>query len=102
MSNHREYEKEYKVQAVNLAKQFGSTKADEELQILVNRYTDEWEKQKWNHQSGSWQSIYPCCIQFLTSPDIFFPPLLILPWLNVFCLIYYNRSSLPFTCLFPF
>lgn len=36
MSNHREYEKEYKLQAVNLAKQIGSTKAAEELQIPIN------------------------------------------------------------------
>ena len=31
MSENREYEKEYKVQAVKLAKQIGSTKAAEEL-----------------------------------------------------------------------
>lgn len=36
MSENREYEKEYKVQAVKLAKQIGSTKAAEELQIPVN------------------------------------------------------------------
>ena len=36
MSEKREYEKEYKVQAVKLAKKIGSTKAAEELQIPVN------------------------------------------------------------------
>ena len=36
MSNNREYEKKYKLQAVKLAKQIGSIKAAEELQIPVN------------------------------------------------------------------
>ena len=40
MSENREYEKEYKVQAVKLAKQIGSTKAAEELQIRSIRCTD--------------------------------------------------------------
>ena len=36
MSENREYQKEYKVQAVRLAKQIGLAKAAEELQIPVN------------------------------------------------------------------
>ena len=36
MLEKREYEKEYKVKAVKLAKQIGSAKAAEELQIPVN------------------------------------------------------------------
>lgn len=36
MSKKREYDKEYKVQAVKFAKNLGSAKAEEELQIPVN------------------------------------------------------------------
>ena len=36
MSKKREYDEEYKVQAVRLAKNLGSAKAAEELQIPVN------------------------------------------------------------------
>ena len=36
MSKKREYDKEYKVQAVKFAKNLGSAKAAEELQIPVN------------------------------------------------------------------
>ena len=36
MSKKREYDEEYKVQAVKLAKNLGSAKAAEELQIPVN------------------------------------------------------------------
>ena len=46
MSKKREYDEEYKVQAVRLAKNLGSAKAAEELQIPVNTLYGQIQKVK--------------------------------------------------------
>ena len=63
MSKKREYNKEYKVQAVKFAKNLGSAKAAaEELQIPVNTLYGWIQKVKSHCAFRPWQPVYQCCI----------------------------------------
>ena len=63
ISKKREYDKEYKVQAVKFAKNLGSAKAAaEELQIPVNTLYGWIQKVKSHCAFRPWQPVYQCCI----------------------------------------
>lgn len=63
MSKKREYDKEYKVQAVKFAKNLGSAKAAaEELQIPVNTLYGWIQKVKSHCAFRPWQPVHQCCI----------------------------------------
>ena len=63
MSKKREYDEEYKVQAVKFAKNLGSAKAAaEELQIPVNTLYGWIQKVKSHCAFRPWQPVHQCCI----------------------------------------
>ena len=63
MSENKQYENEYKVQAVKLAKKIGAVNAANELQIPVNTLYGWIQKVKSHCAFRPRQPVYQCCVQ---------------------------------------